>query len=371
MLYRKRVGLSPGDLVDRYEVIELLGAGGMGEVYRARDLKLARLVALKVLRVDRGPGTDGAARLLREARAAASLSHANVVAVFDVGEVQEPASLRGLAYIAMELVVGRSLRAYVGDLSVPLERRMGWLRDVALALGVAHEAGIVHRDVKPENVMIRSDGAVKVLDFGIARRIMTAIDRMASTAGQSVPTSKDAAGPPTSVATFTEPGQVVGTPYYMAPEQLRAEGIDGRADQFAWGVVAYELLTGVPPWGNAGSPLATVSEILSSIPRPPVEIESTIPQSWSDAIARALAKQRGARFASMEALVRAADGRKSTSGERDAPSDAIPTETIAVSPRQRPLALLARWLFGATALVTGVARPVRASRPSVRRQARR
>src|SRR5580704_17135481 len=123
--------LSPGDRIDRYEVIELLGSGGMGEVYRARDPKLARLVALKILRIDTTPGTDGPSRLLREARAVAALSHANVVAVFDVGELQEPASLRGLPYIAMELVIGTSLRGYLDDASVPMERRVGWLRDVA------------------------------------------------------------------------------------------------------------------------------------------------------------------------------------------------------------------------------------------------
>src|SRR5580704_13204773 len=166
------MSLSPGDRIDRYEVIELLGSGGMGEVYRAHDPKLARDVALKVLRVDPGIDTNGAARLLREARAVAALSHANAIAVYDVGEVQEPESLRGLAYIAMELVVGRSLRTYIGDRSVPFDRRVGWLRDVAAALGAAHRAGVVHRDVKPENVMIRAeDGAVKVLDFGIARRV--------------------------------------------------------------------------------------------------------------------------------------------------------------------------------------------------------
>ncbi len=302
--------LSPGDRVDRYEVLALLGSGGMGEVYRARDPKLARLVALKILRGDGGAGTDGAARILREARAAAALSHANVLAVFDVGAVQEPEALRGVAYIAMELVVGRSLRSYIGDASVPLERRVSWLVDVARALGAAHQAGIVHRDVKPENVMIRSDGAVKVLDFGIARRLLTS--GLASTEGTSAPPASsevDGAAPERALETLTEQGQIIGTPYYMAPEQLRAEALDGRADQFAWGVVAYELLTGVPPWQREGAnPLVTVSEILSLDLRPPAEVEPGIPQGLSDAILRALAKRRRDRFPTMGGAARGAGG---------------------------------------------------------------
>ena len=352
------MSLSPGDRVDRYEVIELLGSGGMGEVYRARDSKLARLVALKILRVGPGQGTDGATRLLREARAAASLSHANVVAVFDVGEVQEPEALRGLPYIAMELVVGKSLRSYVGDPSVSMERRCAWLRDVALALGAAHQAGIVHRDVKPENVMIRADGAVKVLDFGIARRVMSPIDRMASTGGQSVPNSMGSAEIELLLGTLTEEGKVIGTPYYMAPEQLRAEGIDGRTDQFAWAVVAYELLTGAAPWKRNVSPLATVSEILSVAPVAPVEVDGSIPRRWSDAIVRALAKQRGARFATMEALVASVEGRTPESergaAARSPSTVSVPTEELrAIEPRKRHRSL-ARSLFTAAALVATV-----------------
>jgi serine/threonine protein kinase len=352
------MSLSPGDRVDRYEVLELLGSGGMGEVYRARDSKLARLVALKILRVGVGQGTDGAARLLREARAAASLSHANVVAVFDVGEVQEPEALRGLPYIAMELVVGRSLRSYVGDTTVPMTRRIGWLRDVALALGAAHETGIVHRDVKPENVMIRSDGVVKVLDFGIARRVMTPIDRMASTGGQSVP--KDGAPIELALGTLTEEGQVIGTPYYMAPEQLRAEPLDGRTDQFAWGVVAYELLTGAAPWRKDVTALATVSEILSVTPSAPVEVDANIPRGWSEAIERVLSKQRGARFATMEALVASAESggeseSKRETGARSVPTDRVPTEKVrAIEPTGHPRRVVARWLFGAAALVASL-----------------
>ncbi len=303
--------LSPGDRVDRYEVLGLLGSGGMGQVYRARDPKLARLVALKILQPSSGLGTEGAARLLREARAAAGLAHANVVAVYDVGEVHEPETLRGLAFIAMELVEGRSLRSYLGEAAVPVSRRVGWLRDVASALAAAHRAGIVHRDVKPENVMIRgSDGAVKVLDFGIAKRRVATLDVSSSIDGHSLPTRDP------SAFTHTGAGRVVGTPYYMAPEQLRGESLDGRVDQFAWGVMAYQLVTGEGPWTGSDDPLAIISQILSAAPRRPKDIDGRLPERLSSLILRALAKSREDRFDSMDDLLAALDDAESASTER-------------------------------------------------------
>jgi serine/threonine-protein kinase len=287
--------------VDRYEVVHLLGAGGMGEVYVARDPKLGRTVALKILRADTTQGTDGSARMSREARAAAALSHANVLTVFDVGEVHEPEALRGLPYLAMELITGRTLRAYVGDEGVPLDRRIGWLRDVASALAAAHRAGVVHRDVKPENVMIRAeDGAVKVLDFGIARFRPTWAGAASSTEGHSLPT-----GASPAAGSSAEASSIAGTPFYMAPEQLRGEIVDGRADQFAWGVTAYALLTGKAPWKGDTDAVAILSQILSADPPPPASLDPRIPRAVSDAVMRALAKSRDARFGAMEDLVHA------------------------------------------------------------------
>ena len=309
------MGFAPGDRVDRYEILELLGSGGMGEVYRARDRKLERLVALKVVRVDKALGTDGAARLLREARAAAALSHPNVLAIYDVGEVQEPEALRGLAYIAMELVVGKSLRAYIGDPSVSMEQRISWMKDVARALGAAHEAGIVHRDVKPENVMVGFDGVVKVLDFGIARRA-AGIDAWSSTEGHSLPTHKgwmNAAG----LVTVTQDGAIVGTPFYMAPEQLKGDPLDGRADQFAWGVMAYELLTGQPPWKKGRDALAVAAEILTVEPQPLRALSPSTPQHVESVVLRALSKAGAFRFSSMDLLVAALDGLPERGDARD------------------------------------------------------
>ncbi|HEY4121735.1 MAG TPA: serine/threonine-protein kinase, partial [Byssovorax sp.] len=216
--------LKPGDTVERYTVEAILGEGGMGSVYRAHDERLERHVALKVVRLekgeDEGARRDSTARLVREARAAAKLDHPNAVSIFDVGE------LDGTAFIAMELVPGRTLRAALAEIPPPaVGDRVRWLVDVARALAAAHRAGIVHRDVKPENVMVRPDGVVKVLDFGIARRAKRGVD-------PSAPTEEG------TIATLTQAGVHVGTPAYMAPEQIKGDAIDGRTDQFAWGVLA-------------------------------------------------------------------------------------------------------------------------------------
>lgn len=172
--------LTAGDPFGRYVIEAVLGEGGMGRVYRALDTRLERKVALKILRpptethegagVSSGDVSDGPSRLLREARAAAALDHPNAVSVFDVGEVD------GIPYIAMELIEGRSLRTCMGDATVPMERRVRWLIEIAQALAAAHGRGLVHRDVKPENVMVRNDDVVKVLDFGIARRVRLEVD---------------------------------------------------------------------------------------------------------------------------------------------------------------------------------------------------
>src|SRR5262245_50597310 len=212
--------LRPDEKFGRYTSRALVGQGGMGIVYRAHDTHLDRTVALKVLRADEDDDSgksaqkkeSGAARLLREGRAAAAILHPHAVAIFDVGEWE------GTPFIAMELVEGRTLRSYVGDTRIPLKRRIQWLVDVGSALAAAHRRGVVHRDVKPENVIVGEDLSVKVLDFGIARR-----------AHGGVPLASGSAVPLDST--------VFGSPRYMAPEQLRGEALDGRTDEFAWGIL--------------------------------------------------------------------------------------------------------------------------------------
>ncbi len=309
--------LRPGDIVERYEIVELLGKGGMGEVYRAHDKRLQRDVALKILRAAAtatgSDGSDGAtiggARMLREARAVALLEHPNVVAVYDVGEVEKPEELKGMTYLAMELVKGRPLREFLGEnWSIPIAQRIRWLTDAARALAAAHARGLVHRDVKPENIMIREDGVVKVLDFGIAKRTHTSLDPTASTGqGQILPT-------------LSTQGFIVGTPHYMAPEQMRGETIDGRADQFSWGVVAYELLCNRVPWHpEGGDTLQLVAQVLTMDAEPLVLQNPEVPPPIAAVVMRALHKARGERFASMDDLVAALEGKAAPSA---APSGA-------------------------------------------------
>ena len=302
--------LALGDVFDdRYVIEACVGEGGMGSVYRAYDRKLDRQVALKVLRAESVEGSEGAARLVREARAAAALNHPNAVAVFDVGEHD------GLAFIAMELIAGHSLRSFVGDPAIPMPTRVRWLGDVARALSAAHERGIVHRDIKPENVMVRDDGVVKVLDFGIARKVVRSGDEQA----------RD---------TITQEGNIIGTPLYMAPEQLRGDPLDTRVDQFAWGVVAYELVTGKKPWNDEGASYRTIAQILSqAVARPSLRAPELAP-NVDDVIVRSLHKDRRDRFASMDALLAELDGR-ATEGPTVDPPRRVPT----ISPRGTTLEL--------------------------------
>jgi len=267
----------------------VLGEGGMGRVYRARDPKLDRSIALKVLRSDpdasdsSGPGHG--ARLLREARAAAALDHPNVVAIFDVGEVD------GTPFIAMELVRGRSMRAILHDPGIPLSSKLRWLTEVARALAAAHEHGLIHRDVKPGNLLVRDDGVVKVLDFGIARR--TTPVGVSDTRVTIARANDD---------TMTEAGTLVGTPQYMAPEQLRGLTIDGRVDQFAWGVVAYELLTGKLPWHETNGVEVLAAILFQDVVSPHLVVPGLAPEIGA-VVVRALSKESSARFASMTELV--------------------------------------------------------------------
>jgi serine/threonine-protein kinase len=290
------VALAVGDRVDRYVIEGLLGSGGMGEVYRARDVRLQRSVALKIVKSEPDAGSDATldsaavARVLREARAGAALRHTNVVAVFDAGAIEEPESLRGTTFLAMELIAGTPLRRHIGDASVPMAQRLRWLEGIAEALSAAHDAGLIHRDVKPENVMIDEGGTAKVLDFGVAKRARAAIDPSATTESLG----------PTSIPTSSS---AVGTPAYMSPEQLRNEPVDGRADQFAWGVTAYELLCGERPWTTKGNVLELVSKLLSTPPVPLSERCREVPASVAAVVERALSRARDDRFATMAELL--------------------------------------------------------------------
>lgn len=250
-------------LAERYELLELLGRGGMGVVYRARDRVLDRVVAVKLLPLDRAQDPTAVARFEREALAAAALSHRNIVAVFDFGTDEET------RFIVMEYLTGQSLAQLVrarGALAV--DQAVDAAAQVASALAAAHEAGIVHRDVKPANVMVNAQGHVKVLDFGIAR-LMTG-------------------------ASLTQTATVIGSAPYLAPELCRGEPADARSDIYALGCVLYELLTGRPPF-TGELPAAIVHQQLSSMPRSPVELNPAVPPALAALCLAVLAKDPGER----------------------------------------------------------------------------
>ena len=280
----------------RYRIEAVLCEGGMGRVFRAYDATLRRYVALKVLRPDLGAdatrggvASDAQARLLREARAVAALAHPNIVGIYDVGQVG------GTWYIVMELVEGSSLRGFIGDPGISMVERLRWLTLVARALGAAHDRGIIHRDIKPDNVMVCSDRTVKVLDFGIAKSV--------DQADSQVPTVD---GP---VSELTREGHIVGTPRFMSPEQVAGGPIDSRSDQFSWGLVAYELLSGVSTWSTVvRTPDESVLEVIRTRePKPLREVAPAVSPAVEALVLRALQKKPERRFDRMEAIAATLD----------------------------------------------------------------
>ena len=222
-----------GETLSHYSVLEHLGSGGMGDVYRAEDLQLRRIVALKMLRSGRGP-EDTSSRLLAEARAASTLNHPNIAVVYEASEVER--GTERLGYIAMEFVEGTTVAALLGNGPLGIERTLDITEQMADALQEAHAQGIVHRDLKPSNVMVTAGGRVKVLDFGVAQR----------RASHSLPPSDETR---TSELRDGLTG-FVGTLPYAAPEQATGREVDGRADIFSLGVMLYELLNGAPPFSG-------------------------------------------------------------------------------------------------------------------------
>jgi serine/threonine protein kinase len=355
------VSVRIGDTVEHFLIVSLIGEGGMGQVYLARDSRLERSVALKIVHPDAAPSgtadakSGGAARLIREARAAASLEHPNVVTIYEVGTIAGQGEDAGRPYIAMELIKGKPLRALIGDGTFPQAERLRWLVDVARALSAAHALGLVHRDVKPENVMVRDDGVVKVLDFGLAKRATSKASLSSSTEAQVLPS-------------VTGAGVAVGTPYYMAPEQMRREPLDGRVDQFAWGVVAYELLSGIPPWGRDLDALELVSKLLTAHPRPLAEVCPEVPPHVSAVVARAMEKERGGRFPSMTELIAALTSEQAPRASAISPFAATERSKAPSSEAPRRSRRRSRaWLVAAASLASaaGLGFVVARSRPRV------
>ena len=274
--------LSAGSRLGPYEILAPLGAGGMGEVYRARDTRLGREVAVKVLPSAFAADLERLTRFEREARSASALSHPNIVAIYDVG------SADSVSYIAMELVSGRPLRALLGA-PLPLRQLLQIGAQIAEGLSKAHGAGIVHRDLKPENVMVNEDGLVKILDFGLAKLTQSS-GAIASPGTQG----------PTLVAE-TEPGIVMGTVGYMSPEQALGRAVDFRSDQFALGAMLYEMATGRQPFERGSTP-ETLTAVIRDEPEPIAVLNASVPAPLRWTVERCLAKEPRKRYASTEDL---------------------------------------------------------------------
>jgi serine/threonine-protein kinase len=261
---------TPQHLSDRYELGEILGFGGMSEVHLARDVRLHRDVAVKVLRADLARDPSFYLRFRREAQNAAALNHPSIVAVYDTGEAETPTG--PLPYIVMEYVDGVTLRDIVhNDGPLPARRAIEIIADACQALNFSHQNGIIHRDVKPANIMISSTNAVKVMDFGIARAI--------ADSGNSV----------------TQTAAVIGTAQYLSPEQARGDPVDARSDVYSLGCVLYEILTGEPPF-TGDSPVAVAYQHVREDPIPPSKRHEGISADLDAVVLKALAKNPDNRY---------------------------------------------------------------------------
>ncbi len=273
------MALDPGTTLGPYTVTAKIGEGGMGEVYRARDTKLDRDVALKVLSDAFTSDPDRLARFEREAKLLASLNHPNIGHIYGLQEAEAEGGTSHLRALVLELVEGPTLADLIGRGPIPIEDTLPIVRQIAEALEAAHGQGIIHRDLKPANVKVRDDGTVKLLDFGLARPV--AEDDMQT------------------VADMTIPGRVFGTPGYMAPEQLSATDVDARADLFATGVVLYEMVTGQRPFGGA-TPMAAFHAVMYE--RPPALTGSGSIEAVDRIIHRALEKKPADRYQTARAV---------------------------------------------------------------------
>ncbi|HEY3972653.1 MAG TPA: protein kinase [Candidatus Sulfotelmatobacter sp.] len=269
-----------GQLVGHYRVLEKIGAGGMGDVFRARDERLGRDVALKLIRPALSDNPDRLRRFEQEARAAAALNHPNILAIYDVG-------FEGaLPYIVSELLAGKDLRQRLSEGAIPLEEATDYALQIAQGLTAAHERLIVHRDLKPENLFLTQDGRVKILDFGVAKLQAPAKDDRAIE----------------SLTTVTKHGAVIGTVAYMSPEQLRGKAVDHRSDIFSFGAILYEMMTGSRAF-RGETEVDTMTAVLLEGPAPANLEHAAIPAGYRDIVTHCLEKDPENRFQSVKDLV--------------------------------------------------------------------
>jgi serine/threonine protein kinase len=280
-------------LAKRYEVRGIIGKGGMGIVFLAEDRKSGTQVAVKVMRPEVSVDEVGVSRFRREAQIAASLEHPGIIPILQVGSDQ------GLHYFVMQYVAGHSLDALLEERRaekrpLPIGAATRILDEAATTLGFAHERGVVHRDVKPANIMLDNDGRVLLTDFGISKNATVVSGA-------------------TTVARLTDTGTVLGTPQYLAPEQALGTSVDGRADQYALAIVGFEMLAGYVPFDDE-TPHAIIHRHINDAPPSLTTVRPDVPQHVASAIARALSKAPSRRFATMDEFARALAGETTDSG---------------------------------------------------------
>jgi dipeptidyl aminopeptidase/acylaminoacyl peptidase len=326
--------LAAGTKLGPYEILSPLGAGGMGEVYRARDVRLGREVAFKVLPEQLSADANRLARFEQEARSASALNHPNIVTVYEIGQAD------AVSYIAMELVDGSTIRELTAGGPMPIRKVLALGAQVAAGLAKAHGAGIVHRDLKPENLMVSRDGFLKILDFGLAKLIE--------------PQSGQMSAAPTLAQPETQPGTVLGTVGYMSPEQASGQPLDFRSDQFSLGSILYEMTSGEKAFARKTA-AETMSAIIREEPEPLARRRPEVPIPLRWIVERCLAKDPEERYASTRDLARDLVGVRDRISEVSGSAELLSLEAGRARERRVPLAaaaaiaavaLLAGWLGG-------------------------